>query len=112
VPDRDGKKMAKCMYCDKEYVCSNYSTGNMWKHIKKAHPEKMGVQKLGSGSSGAVLTPAVVREALVKCIVKGDQPFITVDDPEFREFACVLNPTAKVPSNDTVRRDIARRGGR
>ena len=80
-----------------------------WKHVKKAHPKKMGVQQLGPESFGAALTPAMVREGLVKWIVKGDQPFSKVDDPSFLEFVYLLNPSAKVPSADTVRRDIGKR---
>src|SRR5262245_44955989 len=72
IPDRDRKNMVKCRYCDQKYVCTNYGTGNMWKHLRKAHPEKIGDQKPGPGSFGAVLTPAALRKALVEWIVDRD----------------------------------------
>jgi hypothetical protein len=31
IPDREGRKMAKCRYCGNEYACSNHSTGNLWR---------------------------------------------------------------------------------
>jgi hypothetical protein len=111
LPDRDGKKMAKCIYCGREYVCNNSSTGNMWKHLKKAHPEKIGVKQSGPGSFNVAFSPAVFREALTEWIVDRDQPFSEVDAPSFHKLVDALNPGVNVPSNDSVRRDIDKRFG-
>ncbi|KAJ2406252.1 hypothetical protein J3F80_003595 [Coemansia sp. RSA 2526] len=33
-------RRGRCMYCHNYYSCSSGSTGNMWRHIKRSHPEK------------------------------------------------------------------------
>jgi len=49
------------------------------------------------------------RESLVEWITIRDLPFSEVNAPSFRRMVCALNPDAKVPSADTVRRDIDKR---
>lgn len=61
VLGQDGKKMVKCCHCDKTYVNSNCGTGNMWKHIRRVHPNVAGVRQLGPGSLGAAYSPANAR---------------------------------------------------
>ncbi|KAJ2357453.1 hypothetical protein GGF43_001451 [Coemansia sp. RSA 2618] len=33
-------RRGRCVYCHNYYSCSSGSTGNMWRHIKRSHPEK------------------------------------------------------------------------
>ncbi|KAJ1900053.1 hypothetical protein LPJ66_001725 [Kickxella alabastrina] len=33
-------RRGRCVYCRNYYSCSSGSTGNMWRHIKRSHPEK------------------------------------------------------------------------
>ncbi|KAJ1955872.1 hypothetical protein EC988_001645 [Linderina pennispora] len=34
-------RRGRCVYCHNYYSCSSGSTGNMWRHIKRSHPEKI-----------------------------------------------------------------------
>jgi hypothetical protein len=108
VPDYDETRLVKCCYCAKQYVSNNCSTGNMWKHVKKAHPDAIGI-KPGTGSRDGAYSAEEFREVLVEWIVDCNLPFSVVDHPLFHKMVDVLNPVATVPSDDTVRRDIDRR---
>ncbi|KAJ1733542.1 hypothetical protein LPJ61_001507 [Coemansia biformis] len=39
-PDYATNRRGRCVYCHNYYSCSSGSTGNMWRHIKRSHPEK------------------------------------------------------------------------
>ncbi|KAJ2782999.1 hypothetical protein H4R18_001962 [Coemansia javaensis] len=39
-PDYATNRRGRCVYCQNYYSCSSGSTGNMWRHIKRSHPEK------------------------------------------------------------------------
>src|SRR5271167_3130317 len=96
--------MVKCRYCNKQYVCNNSSTGNMWRHIKKAHPAC--VPQEPADEQVPVYTPCAFREALVEWVVCNDQPFSEVETQTLRKVIGLLRPGAKVPSADTTRNDI------
>jgi hypothetical protein len=108
LPGFEQHRRVKCLHCDKHYVCNGSSTGNLWKHIKKAHPDVVVDQQPAAGLQRAVYSHDVFREALAKWIVATDQPFTAVDHPSFQELVYLLHPDAKLPSNDTARRDIAK----
>ncbi|KAJ1965371.1 hypothetical protein GGI12_000803 [Dipsacomyces acuminosporus] len=40
-PDYATNRRGRCVYCHNYYSCSSGSTGNMWRHIKRSHPEKV-----------------------------------------------------------------------
>ena len=116
MPDCHGRKMVKCRYCSKEYVCSNAGTGNMWRHIRKAHPTHVsGQQKAGSmdgldtESQDPVYSDEALREVLVEWIATRNLPFNEVEAPAFRKLIRLLNPGAKLPCADTLKRDLDRR---
>ncbi|KAJ2631985.1 hypothetical protein GGF44_003864, partial [Coemansia sp. RSA 1694] len=39
-PDYATNRRGRCVYCHNYYSCSSGSTGNMWRHIKRSHPDK------------------------------------------------------------------------
>lgn len=105
LADCGEKKLVKCRYCPKQYACSNSSTGNMWKHFRKAHPVIAGIRP-DPGPQGPAYTPEAFRQAITKWITTRDLPFSEVDAPEFREMVGMLYPGVQVPSASTARRDI------
>jgi hAT family C-terminal dimerisation region/BED zinc finger len=104
-------RRVSCIYCAKSYVSSNSSTSNMWKHIKRVHPDKI-VGKSATTTSvaypsrGFVFNPAIFRQKLAKWIVLDDQPFIEIEQKSFLEMVASLNPGAEVPAADTICRDL------
>src|SRR5262249_2925223 len=82
------------------------STGNMWKHVKRAHPDALNAQQPDAGSRGAVYSHDVFHGAVVEWIITSNQPFSEVRAPSFREMIRASNPNAKVPSKGPVRHNI------
>jgi hypothetical protein len=69
----------------------------------------VGVRELGPGPPDAAYTPEVFRESLTEWIAIRNLPFSEVDSPSFRKVVRVLKSDAKVPSSDTIRRDVDKR---
>ncbi|KAJ1996991.1 hypothetical protein H4R26_005993, partial [Coemansia thaxteri] len=42
-PDYATNRRGRCVYCHNYYSCSSGSTGNMWRHIKRTHPDKAAI---------------------------------------------------------------------
>ena len=108
LPDFNGIKLVKCHYCVKQYVVSNGSTGNLWRHVKTAHPTRIDTQE-PADEQVPVYTDDAFRDVLVEWIVVDDQPFSKVESRGHRKKIRLLNPRAKVPSARTLRRDIRKR---
>ena len=108
LPGYEQHRRVRCLHCDKQYVCNGSSTGNLWKHLKTVHPDVTVDQQPAEGLRHVVYSHDAFREALSRWIVATDQPFTAVDDPSFQELVYLMHPDAKLPSNDTARRDIAK----
>jgi hypothetical protein len=105
-----GRKVS-CIHCGKSYVNTNSSTGNMWKHIKKVHPEKITTLYATKTSAdheprGFIFNPAIFRKKLVKWVALDDQPFIAVEQKSFLEMIASIDPALEIRSADTIRRDL------
>ncbi|KAJ1812289.1 hypothetical protein LPJ75_003722, partial [Coemansia sp. RSA 2598] len=55
-PDYATNRRGRCVYCHNYYSCSSGSTGNMWRHIKRSHPEKA-AQAAPLATHGVLATP-------------------------------------------------------
>ena len=51
-------------------------------------------------------SPQNFRENLMKWVVMSNQPFTEVQNPSFINVMKSLNPTAELPSDKTIKRDI------
>jgi hypothetical protein len=116
LPDHNGTKLVRCRCCARQDVSSNSSTGNMWRHVKHQHPTRLRAPgstgqtgEPDTGSQGPVYSHALFREMLVEWVVAEDQPFTAPEAEGFRKMLRLASPDAKVPSADTIRRDIDRR---
>ncbi|KAJ2546423.1 hypothetical protein EV175_005607, partial [Coemansia sp. RSA 1933] len=61
-PDYSTNRRGRCVYCHNYYSCSSGSTGNMWRHIKRTHPEKA-LQAAPLATHGVQPTPLTKTEA-------------------------------------------------
>jgi len=112
--DNHDAKKAKCRYCNKVYSNAGSSTSNMWNHIKRAHPKALyttpvaGPIELFFGASPSVqpYSHDKFKELLTEWVICDSLPFTTVESSYFRKVVHLLNPSAKVPSRDTLKRDI------
>jgi hypothetical protein len=43
---------------------------------------------------------------LLKWIISNDYPFTVVEEKEFKQMVNLLHPDTKIPSADTIRRDL------
>lgn len=83
--------------------------GNMWKHVKKQHPNEYKMASQHSrqhSSSGQSFSESGLRQRIAIWVIKKDQPFTVVDDDEFREIVTYLRPNTFIPSSTTLKRDI------
>jgi hypothetical protein len=86
----------------------------LWKHLKKHHPEEYTLSSRNSRhpsestSTIPSYSDSVLRQLLIKWIIKKDQPFTVVENEEFCEIVSYLRPNASLPSPTTVKRDILR----
>jgi BED zinc finger len=56
LPGYEEHRKVRCRHCDKVYVCNGCSTGNLWKHLKSAHPDAIGDEQPGPGSQVVLAT--------------------------------------------------------
>ncbi|KAJ2213522.1 hypothetical protein IW140_003451 [Coemansia sp. RSA 1813] len=61
-PDYATNRRGRCVYCHNYYSCSSGSTGNMWRHIKRSHPEKA-LQAAPLATHGIHSTPQMKNDA-------------------------------------------------
>jgi hAT family C-terminal dimerisation region/BED zinc finger len=108
-----GTIRAKCHYCGGLYAISDSSTGNIWRHVNRAHLERVGDHELVDRTDEAPESPQIppysdetFREELVRLVVDDELPFCLVESPAFRRFCRYLNPRAKMPCANTICRDI------
>ena len=131
--DSDGKETGKaaCIWCEKHYIAkSEAGTSSLWKHLREtcrkfpgkkelveAHNEKT-KDKLQTtlsftksvGSEDNKLScwrfdQQLVRNALVRMIIKDELPFRFVERDGFREFCEASIPQFQIPSRFTIVRD-------
>ena len=120
---------AACIWCRKDYLAkSDQGTSGLWKHLREtcrkfphkkelieAHKGKDKSQSLlsftkGTSSEDNKLTcwrfdQQLVREALVKMIIKDELPFRFVERDGFKEFCEVSVPQFKIPSRHSIVRN-------
>jgi ribosomal protein S27E len=112
LPDSDGKSKVECHYCSRTFVSSNGGTGNMWKHLQRAHSDVPSVQQLYSKSRRDSYPHEEILKGVIAWFVKRNQPFSEADAPEFREMMHLMNPGFGVPSGDTIRNSIDKHFGK
>ncbi|KAJ2783970.1 hypothetical protein GGI15_002400 [Coemansia interrupta] len=66
-PDYATNRRGRCVYCHNYYSCSSGSTGNMWRHIKRSHPEKA-AQAAPLATHGSHATPQPRADATLASI--------------------------------------------
>ena len=114
-----------CNYSPSQPIM-NQSTSNLWKHLKKMHPEvhaecdKLQQSSSTRGSSRAssstFFEPRKVpvnaakaskyRELLLAFVVSNNLPLRLVESPSFRQMIYHLNPTVLTLGRTTIRRDL------
>jgi hypothetical protein len=113
--DYETSKKVDCIHCNKSYVCRDGTTGNMWRHVKNAHPRKLGVPVLADGPIDRFLSGVpenvpysleAFKEVLVNWIVKKGLPFTVVEDDDFHAMIRMLRSGTKVPSANTIKNRI------
>ncbi|GBC03473.1 hypothetical protein RclHR1_05140007 [Rhizophagus clarus] len=85
------------------------SITTLWRYIQEVHPticEGKEEKVSGQNSDNNTFTQQGFRKNLLRWIVTSDQPFIVVESQEFYEMILCLNPTANIPSADTLRRNL------
>ncbi|KAJ1406384.1 Zinc finger, BED-type [Sesbania bispinosa] len=105
----DGKEMAQCKACGKEYVNggNKYGTSTLLRHISKCEKVPKGfantdVSKLMLDQQGKLKArktdQKVVHEMLSIAIIEHSLPFSFVECKIIRELLKYLCPDAKIPS--------------
>ncbi|CAB5213516.1 unnamed protein product [Rhizophagus irregularis] len=115
--DEKGVIWAKCRYCSggKYNMGKGSSTGNLNRHLK-LHPNKIDPPTmkqvelmnnfLREDNQRLIFTNEIFREKLATWIAADDLPFTTVESPEFGYLINICNPSARIPTADTVKNDI------
>ncbi|CAG7730357.1 unnamed protein product, partial [Allacma fusca] len=105
----------KCNYCKCTYsACKGKgSTSNMSAHLQKNHSGKFNSEKDPSGSlisylqtKNEIFDNKKFRKLLLKWIVTSNQPFLEVENSDFRDLIFYLNKNAETIGADTIRRDL------
>ncbi|KAJ2664154.1 hypothetical protein IWW48_000923 [Coemansia sp. RSA 1200] len=82
-PDYATNRRGRCVYCHNYYSCSSGSTGNMWRHIKRSHPEKA-LQAAPLATHGAQPLPPTKQET----------PSVPFDSRPRKRQASLSSPTS------------------
>lgn len=101
----------ECKFCHLKIPLPNGgSTGNLWQHLKNAHPEATkekpnsysAVEILPSSStpiSSLFVAPkSLINRRLVEYICSTGIPLNSLDNPNFRNFCKSLNSNIEIPS--------------
>ncbi|XP_017480716.1 PREDICTED: zinc finger BED domain-containing protein 1-like [Rhagoletis zephyria] len=107
----NGKKIAKCRSCGKEYRTSG-NTSNMFDHLKRAHPNLRGKPSCSKKINQYFTRDAKydnnsehkknIDDALIWMIAADIQPFRIVEDSGFRKFVECLDPRYVLPSRTSL----------
>ena len=110
--DKDGKEIAKCNGCKKEYKIGGhaYGTTSLNRHMRgcsKLNFQDVGQMILGmKGSRAKKIDQVVSRELCASLILKHDLPFSFVEYEGLRKWIKYLNPDAIPISRNTARADV------
>lgn len=119
--------ISRCNYSPCQPI-TNQSTSNLWKHLKKMHPEEhaecnklqqsSSIRGSSRASSSAFFEPRKVpvnavkaskyRELLLAFVVSNNLPLRLVESPSFRQMIHHLNPTVITVGRTTIQRDLYR----
>jgi len=112
--DYETSKKVGCIHCSKSYVCKDGSTKSMWRHVKSAHPRKLGapvavgpIDKFFSRVPENVpYSVEAFKEFVIEWVVEECMPFTVVKAESFRAMLRMLRPGTKVPSANTIKNRI------
>lgn len=109
------KTVAKCRFCGKELTANSCSgTSHLIRHAAECTRKIVGSKfqsQLSRSSTGQLsnysFNQVVARRETVKYIIKTEQPFSRVEDPDFEEWIQkAFGPQFQPISRNTVKRDI------
>ncbi|KAL0564557.1 hypothetical protein V5O48_017488 [Marasmius crinis-equi] len=109
-----GKTVYKfiCKVCggDTQRICSDSSTSNLKRHVTENCPKREGAQEQQKQTTldeqFSKYTYGELRYLLAEWVTVCHRLDVIVEDEPFKRFVFLLNPLAKVPSADTLQRDI------
>ncbi|KAJ2723787.1 hypothetical protein GGI07_002406 [Coemansia sp. Benny D115] len=78
-------RRGRCVYCHNYYSCSSGSTGNMWRHIKRSHPEMAAHAAPLATHGHTVSTPQP----------RMDAPYSSIDNRARKRQASMSSPVAE-----------------
>ena len=114
----DGEWKAKCNHCG-NVLGANPRNGTKalknhvlyyCKRIKQANSRQSTIAecfvKQGKSGDNFTFDPAYARRCLAKMIIMHEYPMSAVEHVALREFVGALQPSFKVPSRNTIKKDI------
>ena len=98
--DYETSNKAICIHCQSSYVCSDWSTKSLWRHVKKAHPKALDIpvaagpldRFFGGASEDVPYSNEAFKEVLVSILARKCLPFVLVEDCDLRAMVGMLRP--------------------
>lgn len=83
------------------------STSNLHNHVKSCNALRPADQgTVTAFAQGSTYSKETLRVYVALWVATSYRPFAIVDDPYFKRIITMFNPTAQLPSDTTVSRDV------